>query len=134
MKLKDVMTTNVEHLKTTNDIMEAAAIMKNTNVGSIPVCENNKVVGLITDRDITVRAVAEHKHHAPLKDIMTGDLCTGNPEMKVEDAMKIMEREQIRRLPVTENDCLVGMVSIGDLAVEGLSNSETGEVITEISR
>jgi CBS domain-containing protein len=109
-------------------------MMKDHGVGSIPVCENNKVVGLVTDRDIAVRAVAVHKHHAPLKEIMTNDIITGDPEMKIEEAVQLMENRQIRRLPITAGDHLVGIVSIGDLAVEGLTNAKVGEAITEISR
>ncbi|WLD95034.1 CBS domain-containing protein [Alkalihalobacillus sp. AL-G] len=133
-KIRGLMTTNVDYCTTLDNVFEAAVKMKNDNVGAIPVCENDKLVGLITDRDIVVRGVAEKKPNASkITDVMSDHIISGTPDMDVEEAVQIMAKHEVRRLPIVENDRLVGIVSLGDLATHSESNHQAGIALTEIS-
>ncbi|OPJ60116.1 CBS domain-containing protein [Clostridium oryzae] len=136
MKLRDVMTKNATFLNVNDNIEKAAQIMKDQNIGSVPVCEGNKVVGIVTDRDITIRATAaENKSNGEtnVRSIMTSNPVTASPDMDVHEAAKIMSDKQIRRLPVVENNSLVGMVALGDLATDPLLSDNAGEALKNIS-
>ncbi|MGE5628689.1 MAG: CBS domain-containing protein [Solirubrobacterales bacterium] len=135
MKIKDVMTRNVAAVDVADNVMKAAAIMKEHNVGSVPVCDSNRVAGIITDRDITLRTVAaglDVKSQA-VRDVMSTNPVVGQPEMDVTDAAKLMGDKQIRRLPIIEKNGLVGIVSLGDLALEPALKNETEEALSQIS-
>jgi len=109
--------------------------MRDLNIGAVPVVDGERPVGIITDRDIVLRCVAEEKDATKVKasEIMTKKLITVNPEINVKEAAKIMAEHQIRRLPVVENGKLVGIVSLGDLATKPNFSDEAGEALTNIS-
>lgn len=135
MKVKDIMTKKVAYISPTASVVEAAQLMQKHNVGSIPVVDQNKVVGIVTDRDIVVRNVAHGKspQATMVKDVMTSQVMTVSPDMDVNDASKLMAENQIRRLPVVENNQLVGMISLGDLAVDDRFYAEAADALAEIS-
>jgi CBS domain-containing protein len=132
--LNDVMTQEVDYCTPLDNVYEVAVKMKNDDVGIIPICENDQIIGVITDRDIVVRGVAErHPGSTKVTDVMSEHLITGTPDMSIKDAADIMAEHQIRRLPVVENNRLVGIVSLGDLAVNHSSADEAGHALEEIS-
>ncbi|MFW5998734.1 MAG: CBS domain-containing protein [Bacillota bacterium] len=134
MQIKNIMTRDLTTINPDTTIKEAAKIMKDINVGSIPVTDGNKPVGIITDRDITIRNVAEDKdENTPVKQIMTKNIITGSPDMSPDEAARIMSENQIRRLPIVENNELIGIVALGDLAVQAKTNMEAGEALSNIS-
>jgi CBS domain-containing protein len=120
MQVKEIMTKDIASLKSDDTIEKAAQLMKQYDVGSIPVCNQNNVVGIVTDRDITLRCVAtgQDVKNQKVCDIMTENPVVGSPEMNVNDAVKIMSEKQIRRLPIVENNSLVGIVALGDISLE----------------
>lgn len=137
MKLREIMTQDVSAVSPKDSIIEAAKIMQERNVGCIPVCTSNKeVMGVLTDRDIVLRVVAEGRNPNDLdvSQVMSTDLTVGNTEMHVEDAARIMAEHQIRRLPIVENKKLVGIVSVGDLATQHIFIDEAGESLSKISQ
>jgi CBS domain-containing protein len=136
MQLKEIMTPNVETIHPKDPIREAARKMKSLDVGSLPVCDNRKMLGMVTDRDITIRAVAEGRDpdSTQVSEAMTSNLIYCFEDQDVEEAAKVMEQQQIRRLPILDREKrLVGIVSLGDLAVRGTSDKMSGEVLEEIS-
>lgn len=135
MKLKEVMTTEVAVVKPEDTVEEAAKLMKKHNIGSIPVCNDEKVVGIVTDRDITLRSVAEGSNttRQTVRTIMSSNPVLGKPDMDVHDAARIMSERQIRRLPVVDNDNLVGMVALGDIALENKLVDDAGDALSCIS-
>lgn len=135
MQVKDVMTKDVASVYADDSVERAAKLMNEYNVGSVPVVTSEKVVGIITDRDITLRCVAkgEDCKNTPVRDIMTSNPVTGAPSMDVHDAVRIMSERQIRRLPVVDNNTLVGMVALGDLAVEPKLTDDAAEALKDIS-
>ncbi|MCX7921377.1 MAG: CBS domain-containing protein [Clostridia bacterium] len=136
MKVKDIMTKNVAYINPMSSVVEAAQLMQKHNVGSIPVCDQTGVLGIVTDRDIVVRNIAHGKNpqSTPVKDVMTQSVATITPDMDIDSATKIMSANQVRRLPVVENNLLVGMVAIGDLATDNRFDTEASEALTEISK
>ncbi len=135
MKVKDIMTKSVVSLNSNDTVQKAANIMSEHNIGSVPVCESNNVIGIITDRDIALRCVAEGKDckNQPVRDIMSSNPATGTPDMDVKDASRIMSERQIRRLPIVENNNLVGVVSLGDIAVDPKLDSQAEQALSSIS-
>lgn len=136
MNVRDVMTPNPEMIQSSDTVQKAAELMKDIDVGIVPVFEGDSVVGMLTDRDITVRLVAEGKDPTSAKagDIMTKDVISCTEDTDAQEAAKIMEDKQIRRLLVTDSQGRVsGVVSLGDLAVS-LSQETAGEVIKEVSQ
>ncbi|OZM58473.1 CBS domain-containing protein [Lottiidibacillus patelloidae] len=132
--LQEIMTKNVEYCTPLDNVYEVALKMKQLNVGAIPICEDEHLLGMITDRDIVVRAMAEKKPGSTkVTDIMSNELITGSPDMTTEEASKIMAEKQIRRLPVVENSKLCGIVSLGDLAVRNETDEQAGYALSEIS-
>ncbi len=134
MQIKDVMTDEVTSINTNSNISEVANIMKNLNVGSVPVVEQNKPVGIVTDRDIAIRNVAgAGDTNSSVRDIMSSNLIYGTPDMSTREAAKLMSEKQIRRLPIVDQGNLVGIVSLGDLAVQSKTDMEAGEALSSIS-
>jgi len=135
MKVKEIMSKDVACLTPKDSIEKAAQLMKQYNVGSIPVCSNKMVNGIVTDRDIALRSVASGQDSAQTKvrNIMTSNPTVGNPEMDVHDAAEIMSREQIRRLPIVENNSLVGIVSLGDISLEPILSDNAQDALKSIS-
>lgn len=128
------MTKNVDYCTTLDNVYEAAVKMKNDHVGAIPVCENDQLVGMITDRDIVIRGVAEKKPNASkITDIMSDHIVTGTPDMTVDEALDLMCKHEIRRLPIVEQNRLAGIISLGDLAMHRESNQQAGVALTDIS-
>ena len=135
MKISEIMTKDVISLSVDDTAEHAAELMKEHNIGSIPVSTEERVVGIVTDRDIVLRCVAEGKDikMQKVRDIMTSNPVVGNQNIDVDDAARIMSERQIRRLPIVDNNQLVGMVSLGDLALEPKLQVEAGEALSEIS-
>ena len=136
MKLRDVMTPNPATLGPSATIQDAARIMRDKDTGVVPIVENGRPVGLLTDRDIVVRAVAEGASglSQSVRDIASRDLVTVEPEMSTSEVAELMGERQIRRVLVCENDRLVGVASIGDLAVKEGRDRRIGETLEDISR
>jgi CBS domain-containing protein len=135
MKVRDIMTTDVAYVNPAATVVEAAQLMQKHNVGSVPVCDQNGVVGIITDRDIVVRNVAHSKDpgKTPVSDVMTGEVTSVTPDADIKDVFRTMSSKQIRRLPVVENNKLVGIVSIGDVATETHQDTEISAMLADIS-
>jgi CBS domain-containing protein len=134
MNIRDVMTTNPRTVSPSDTIQNAARIMRDEDTGAVPVVENGRPVGMVTDRDIVVRAVANGELNRPVRDVVSGSLITADPDMSAREAAELMSEHQIRRLPVVENDRLVGIVSLGDLAVKDAHDKRTGDTLQEISQ
>lgn len=136
MQLKDIMTKPVITVPPTASLVEAAKKMMEQDVGSIPVCDNQKLLGIITDRDITIRATAEglNPDSTKVQDVMTQDVQTCSSGADVREACNLMEEKQIRRLVICDqNNAPIGIVSLGDLALS-LREDKAGEVLEEISK
>jgi len=119
MKVKDCMCNQVTYVNPDCSVEECAKLMSDNHIGCIPVCNQNKeVVGLITDRDILLRTVGCDKDvkNTTVSDIMTCKVCCCTPETDITEAEKIMSENQIRRLPVIENNKVIGILTLGDLA------------------
>jgi CBS domain-containing protein len=134
MHIRDVMTLNPRTVSPDDSIQNAARIMRDEDTGAIPVVENGRPIGMVTDRDIVVRAVAnDGQVTRPVRDIVTTGVVCATPEMSTREANELMSEHQVRRLPVVENDQLVGIVSLGDLAVKEGKDRRTGDTLQEIS-
>jgi CBS domain-containing protein len=134
MKIRDVMTPNPRTVSPDDTIQAAARIMQAEDTGAVPVVNNGRVLAVVTDRDIVVRVVAEGASlSSPVGNIASKDVVCASPEMSTREASELMSEHQIRRLPVVENDRLVGIVSIGDLAVKEGKDSRIGDTLQNIS-
>ncbi len=136
MKLGDIMTKDVTAVSLDTSVYDAACIMRDRNVGSVPICTDDmNVEGIVTDRDIVLRVVCDDKdaHNVRCQDIMTDSLAVGKTEMDVEEAIDLMGDLQVRRLPVVENGRLAGFVSLGDVAVNTRYDRATEEALGQIS-
>jgi len=137
MILKDIMTKDVQGLDRNESTQSAAKLMAEMDVGAIPVFEDGRPVGIVTDRDIVVRGVAPGKDggSTPIAEVMTGDLVMLAEDTAIEEAAEQMERKQIRRLLVHGPDHeVVGIVSLGDLATKVPGERTCGEVIEQVSK
>ena len=123
--IRDLMTSNVETVSPDQTAREAASFMLSADTGAIPVCEGERVIGMITDRDIAVRGVAEGKGpECSVRELMSTDLVCAREDDDIQSVASMMSEAQVRRLPVLgENDRLIGMVSLGDLARESSDES-----------
>jgi CBS domain-containing protein len=136
MQLKDIMTPNPECIRPDDTLQDAARRMQDLDVGPLPVCDNDHLAGMITDRDITVRATAEGKdpRTARVREVMTKEVIYCFEDQDIDDAARMMEERQIRRLLILNRERrLVGIVSLGDLAVETGDRSKAGEILQEVS-
>ncbi len=135
MKVRDIMTANVETVGPETDLVTIARRMKDLNVGSLPVVENDQLVGIITDRDIVIRAVAEGRslEGEQVRGYLTPNPTTVTPDTDAREAAELMGREQIRRLPVVEGGRLVGFLAIGDVAVDVGKDRLVGDALQQIS-
>jgi len=135
MKVKNMMHRGVQFVEPGAKIAAIAAKMQQHDIGAIPVCDNGKPIGMVTDRDITIRALANGKDAAKLtaKDVMTAKVIYCRDSAEAEDAIRIMESKQIRRLPVLDDTVeLVGMLSLGDVS-HAMTQNLTGEVTRAVS-
>lgn len=136
MKVKEVMTKVVEFVRPETTVQEAAGKMKDLNVGPIPVCEGDKVRGILTDRDIVIRAVAEGRdvRTTRVQDVMTKDVVCCGEDDDVKEVARLMKDHQIRRIVVVNgNKGLAGIVSLGDLAVDTHDDKMSGDVLEKVS-
>jgi CBS domain-containing protein len=131
--VSDVMSNDVIHLVCGDTLQHAAQRMAEINVGSLPVLDGDRLAGIVTDRDIVLRAVAKGSSpDSPVDQAMTTDLVTVAPDSSIDDAARLMSERQIRRLYVTDGKKLVGVLSLGDLAID--KTSEAGSTLREISK
>ncbi len=134
MKIRDVMTPNPRTVSPDDTVQTAARIMQAEDTGAVPVVNDGRVFAVVTDRDIVVRVVAEGaSFSSPVRSIASQDVVCATPDMSTREASELMSAHQIRRLPVIENDRLVGIVSIGDLAVKEGKDSRVGDTLQSIS-
>ena len=136
MLIREVMTEEAECTGPDTTLQEAARRMKELDVGSLPVCENDRLTGIVTDRDIVLRSVAEGRDPSQqrVRDAMTEELFYAFEDQDVEELTKIMKQRQIRRVPILNREKrLVGIVALGDLAVETDNSGMAGEALEEIS-
>ena len=137
MKLSDVMTTHVRGIAGHQSVQEAAEAMDRMCIGAVPVFRDGQPVGIVTDRDIAVRAVAAGRDcsQTPISEIMSGELCALPETTSIEDAVHTMEERQIRRVLVTgaDNNEIVGIVSVGDIAAKSHQHDLSAELIEKVS-
>jgi len=136
MQLKEIMTHGAEVIAPEATLQEAAKKMQRLDVGPLPVCDGERLIGMLTDRDITVRAVAEgcDPTTTTVREAMTPDVAYCFEDQEVHEAAQIMEQYQIRRLPIlNRNKRLVGLVSLGDLAVSPDNRRLASKVLEQVS-
>jgi len=133
--VKDIMTKDIKVCTPHDSVTAVAKIMREFECGSVPVCENNKVVGIITDRDIVINVVADGKdtNSVHCHDCMTSDVVTCSSDTDIHECARIMSQHQIRRIPVVENENIIGIIAIGDLAKENIYINEAGQALSDIS-
>ena len=132
---RDIMTSGAEYVETSATVLDAAKKLASANIGALPICDNEKLQGMITDRDIVVKVLAEGKDPATTKviDLCEGGAITIGADDSVEVALQTMAKHQVRRLPVIDGTTLVGMVSQADIA-RHLPEGKTGELVEAISQ
>lgn len=120
MRIRDLMTTEIETVTADQTAKEAAGFMLSADTGSIPVCDGGKIIGMITDRDIAVRGIAEGRGpETSVRDLMSENIICAREDDDVQTVASRMSEAQVRRLPVVDsNDKIVGMISLGDLSRE----------------
>lgn len=136
MKVKELMSTSITCARPDTPISILAKQMKQENVGILPVCtDSGHILGIVTDRDIVIRCLGKPQGmDFKTKDIMTQNVITVSPNMNTHDASLLMSKHQIRRLPVVENNRLVGMLAIADIARKRIFVDEAGDVISAVSK
>ena len=137
MKVSDIMTRELVTVKPDDTILDTAKLMRHHNIGCIPVVEReNKVLGVITDRDIVINMAKYNSDPANTcaKEIASDVVYQIKPDVDIKYALDMMQKQRIRRLTVIENDHLVGMLSLGDIAVHTNFNMEVGDTLIEISK
>lgn len=133
-KVTEIMTSEIYTLGPNETIYEAAVLMKDKDIGFIPVVENGKMVGVCTDRDLVLRGYAgKHSGSTSITEVITRDVHTLSPDASVDDAADIMATHQIKRLPVLDNGNLVGIVALGDMAIHEIFMNEASDALSEIS-
>ena len=134
-RVRDLMSTHIVQCTPLDNVYEAAVKMKEESIGLIPVVENEQVVGLVTDRDLVVRGIAEkHPGSNKITNVMTTNIVSVSPDDSIEKATELMAQYQIRRLPVVESgQQLVGMLALGDLAIKKSADDQAGFALSEIS-
>jgi CBS domain-containing protein len=132
--VRDTMTESPHSIKASASVVEAARLMREEHIGSLPITDDERLVGMITDRDITTRVVAEAADlmKTSVGDVYSRDLITVEPGKGLDEALQLMARHQVRRLPVVENGRLVGIVAQADIALS--ENEKTGELVEAISK
>jgi CBS domain-containing protein len=136
MKVRDVMTSSVDWVTPETSVVEVAQLMKKDDVGSIPICQDNSLIGIITDRDIVLKVVAAggNPNSISAGDIMSTDTICVSADQDVHEAANLMSKYQIRRLPVLDKSKLVGIIALGDLAIEKIHINEAGDALSNISQ
>jgi CBS domain-containing protein len=133
--IRDVMTPGPETIQADQPVAQAAKLMKDADAGMIPVLENGTLLGTVTDRDIAIRIVAEGKdpQSTPVREIASTDVVTIEPDRDLAEALQLMAKHQVRRLPVVEGGRLVGVLAQADVARVG-NEKEVGHAVEEISK
>jgi CBS domain-containing protein len=133
--VRDAMTEDPRSIAASASVVEAARLMREEHIGSLPITEEEQLVGVITDRDITTRVVAEaaNLEMTSAGDVYSRDPVSVEPDEDLEDALQLMARHQVRRLPVVEQGRLVGIVAQADIALTG-SETKTGALVEAISK
>ena len=133
--VREAMTPNPTSVQSSVTIVEAAKLLKSEDVGSLPVLEGDRLLGIVTDRDIALRVIAEgvNPRSTTTGEVASRDPETVTPQQDLDEALKLMARRQIRRLPVCEGNRLVGVLAQADVADEAPAY-RTGEVVKDISR
>lgn len=133
-QVRDVMTSNPTTCSVEASVADAAKVMAQEDVGPIPIIEGDRLVGILTDRDIVVRVVAEGRdaQSTTVGDVASTDLATVSPDENLDRALQLLAEQQVRRLPVVEGETLVGVVAQADIARQG-DDRTTGEVVEQIS-
>jgi CBS domain-containing protein len=135
-QIRDVMTANPECVSGTDSLRDVARIMKSKDTGVVPVVDGRKIIGMITDRDIVVRGLAEGKDlaNASVSELMTKQVRTVRDDASVNDALDLMTSAEVRRVAVVNhNDELVGIVSLGDISINTDKDSKVGKTVESIS-
>jgi CBS domain-containing protein len=134
--VRHAMTESPQTISPEMNAMDAAGMMKSEDIGVLPVVDGTRLVGLVTDRDLVVRVLAERQNPLEVKvgDIATRSPVTVTPDMRLAEARDLMEKHQIRRLPVMKGDALVGILSIGDVSWADASTREVGEALRAVSQ
>jgi CBS domain-containing protein len=134
-QIRDVMTERPITCEPSATVVEVAKLMEREDVGPIPVVESDRLVGIVTDRDLVLRVIAEGRDpkQTSVKDIISKDLVTVSPEEDLEQVLRVMAGKQVRRVPVVEGDRLVGIVAQADVA-RAADEERTGEVVQQISK
>ena len=132
--VRDAMTEDPRSIGQSASVVEAARLMREGDIGSLPITDDEKLVGMITDRDITTRVVAEGSDPkvTSVSDVYSRDLISVEPDEGIEEALRLMAHHQVRRLPVVENGRLVGIVAQADIALTE-NETKTGELVEAIS-
>ena len=135
MRCREIMTKNVKTATRDMTLQKVAAMMRDGDMGAVPVVENGKLVGIVTDRDIVVRSVADgHGADAEIGDSMTGEVFSVKPDDYVFEAVRLMGDKQVRRVPVVnQNGELAGIIAMADVALEMEDEREIAETLEEIS-
>ena len=135
MLVKDIMSKNLITVKESDTLQHAAELMQQYDVGILPVVCDGKLCGVITDRDIVTRGVCKSKDvcDIPVSSCMSKSTVCANPDQQIEEAAKTMAAQQVRRVPVTENGCLCGILSIGDISKNSF-DTEVAKTMCEISK
>lgn len=132
--IREIMTNEVETCTLLDNVFEVAVKMRDLDVGAIPVIDGDRLAGMITDRDIVIRGVAEkHPPSSKVETVMSDHLVTATPDMTTQEATRLMAEHQIRRLPVVEGEKLIGIVALGDFAVNELTDEQAQHALSEIS-
>lgn len=135
MRVKELMATSVTCVKPDTSIEQVARQMKQENIGSVPVCnDRGEALGIITDRDIVIRSVSNDSQPRTAKEIMTKNLVAAAPNMDTHQAALLMAKYQVRRLPVVENNQIVGMLAMADIARKQIYVDEAGDALSAISK
>lgn len=135
-RIRELMTENPKTVSSDATVLEAARVMRDGDVGLVPVVDGDRLVGTVTDRDIAIRVVAEERdpNTTTVRETASTDLVTIDPEQDLDEALRLMAQHQVRRLPVVEEDGrLVGIVAQADVARHG-EDRETGQVVEQISQ
>ena len=135
IRCREIMTSNVQTATRSMSLREVATLMRDGDMGSIPVVEDGKLCGIVTDRDIVVRSIADGKDaSSPISEAMTTEIFSVRPDDFVFEAIRIMGDKQVRRVPVVdENGALAGIIAIADVALEMEDEREIAETLEEIS-
>jgi len=138
MKVKDCMCKEVVFIRPEDSVCDCAQMMKQHQVGCIPVCDcNHQIVGLITDRDVILRTVACNKDAktTPVSEVMTCNVCCCPSDADVQEAEQLMQTNKVRRLPIVENNKVIGILTLGDLAAnQQVDNEQVSTTLEDICK